>query len=242
MNDMQNNEIVTRQNTQVTVPQGFMFGLDTVTTKDIKMPIIYIAQNMSEVVSSGTARAGDIVENLSNKVLATKDKKLRVIPFYFQKTYQVKKDEMGKKEFYANDVFDGERPFEEVKDGTTFYNYLCYNFFVLVEGDESFTRYVLTFRGSRNISTAGRPMLSNLMQAYRVKKAPYELVFEIGAKLVENDMGKWFVFTSTQGTGDVSDEAVNHAHAAAVEMEQMVKGGAVVDTSQVEATSEEAPF
>lgn len=226
------------------IPQGFNFGFESVSTKDIKIPIIYIAQNMSDAVSDGNAKPGDIIENLSQKVLGSKDKPAQIIPFYFQKTYQVQKLLNGKKEFHANEPFDFERPYEEQRDGTTYYNYPCYNFFVLVNNDETYTRYVLTFRGSRNINSAGKPMLTALMQAYRTKKAPYELVFEVGVKQVENDKGKWFVFTSAQTNLSTNNTAKEYAHSYALDMENMIKQGAVVDTSSVAETTQtgDAPF
>jgi len=230
------NELTTTNTNELSTgaPQGFAFGFETVTTKDIKIPLIYVAQNMSDIVSEGTARPGDIVENLEKRVLGTKEKPAQVIPFYFQKTYQVKKLINGKKEFFANEPYTKELPFEEHKDGETYYNYPSYNFFVLIAGDDTYTRYILSFRGSRNISSGGRPMLSQLMQNYQVKRAPYEQVFDIGVKLVENEKGKWFVLTATQNKQVLpADKAKEYAKTYAIEIERMIKSGAVVDTSSV---------
>lgn len=235
------NELTTTNTNELATgaPQGFAFGFETVTAKDIKIPLIYVAQNMSDVVNDGNARPGDIVENLEKKVLGSKDKPAQIIPFYFQKTYQVKKLVNGKKEFYSNEPYTTEKPFEENKDGETYYNYPSYNFFVLVAGDETYTRYVLSFRGTRNITSGGRPMLSQLMQMYQVKRAPYEAVFDIGVKLVENDKGKWFVLTATQNKQILPDnKAKEYAKTYAIDIERMIKAGAIVDTSSVSDADE----
>ncbi len=172
------------------------FGLEEATSRDMKIPLIYVAQAMSKVVEAGTAKQGDIVENMENRVLGGKDKTAKLIPFYFQKAYQVQKMVKGKKEFSSIDPWDREREYEEVRDGETYLNYPCFNFFVMIYGDETYTKYMLSFRGSRNITSGGRPMLTQLINQAQRGIPPFMTVYDIGVKQVENEKGKWFVFTA----------------------------------------------
>jgi hypothetical protein len=237
-----NTEVTTTTNNQVanTIPQGLSFGFEAVTSKDIKIPLIYVAQAMSKVCADGKAMQGDIVENMESRVLGGKKGPVQVVPFYFQKSYQVQKVVDGKKTFHAIEVYDKERDYEELKDGTTYFNYPCFNFFVLVLGDETKAKYMLSFRGSRNISSAGRPMLTQLMNAVQRGIPPYATVYDIGVKQVENEKGKWFVFTSNANRDvsvpkDLYDTAAFEAKA----LQTMLNQGAKIQTGEEETPVEE---
>ena len=53
MSKKEQKEVAVKENldiqTAVEIPNGLSFGLETVTSKDIKIPLIYIAQAMSKV-------------------------------------------------------------------------------------------------------------------------------------------------------------------------------------------------
>ena len=232
---MSKNELKTKETTAVanTIPEGLSFGLESVTSKDIKIPLIYIAQAMSKVCADGLAAQGDIVENMENKILGGKKGNARVIPFYFQKSYQVQKVVNDKKEFHAIEAYDKERPYEEQRDGVTYFNYPCFNFFVLVVGDETKSKYMLSFRGSRNISSAGRPMLTQLMNSVQRGIPPYAVAYEIGVKQVENKKGKWFVFTSNPDRDTKIDkDTMNYAEFEAKNLQSMLSQGATISTGE----------
>lgn len=225
----------------VTIPEGLSFGLENVSSKDIKIPLIYVAQAMSKVCADGLAIQGDIVENMENKVLGGKKEPAKVVPFYFQKSYQVQKLVNGKKEFHAIEPNTGERPYEEIRDGITYFNYPCFNFFVLVVGDETKSKYMLSFRGSRNINSAGRPMLTQLMNGVQRGIPPYAVAYDIGVKQVENEKGKWFVFTANPDRETKLDsDIINQAAFEAKNLQGMLSKGAVVNTGEtLEDTIEE---
>lgn len=232
---MSKNELKTKETTAVanTIPEGLSFGLESVTSKDIKIPLIYVAQAMSKVCADGLAAQGDIVENMENKILGGKKGPAKVIPFYFQKSYQVQKLVNGKKEFAAIEAYDKDRPYEEERDGTTYFNYPCFNFFVLVVGDETKSKYMLSFRGSRNISSAGRPMLTQLMNAVQRGIPPYAVAYEIGVKQVENEKGKWFVFTANANRETkIDNDTMNHAAFEAKNLQSMLSQGATISTGE----------
>lgn len=233
---MENNQIATNtKNTlpQLEIPNGLSFGLDSVTSRDIKIPLIYIAQAMSKVCADGVASQGDIIENMENKVLGGKKGAAKVVPFYFQKSYQVQKVVNGKKEFHAIESYDKERPYEETRDGVQYFNYPCFNFFVLVVGDETKSKYMLSFRGSRNINSAGRPMLTQLMNGVQRGIPPYAVAYDIGVKQVENDKGKWFVFTANPDRNTaISKEIMKDAAIEAKNLQQMLSQGASIDTGE----------
>lgn len=238
------NEVATKANNEVAVsiPDGLSFGLETVTSKDIKIPLIYIAQAMSKVCADGVATQGDIVENMENKVLGGKKEPAKVVPFYFQKSYQVQKVVNGKKEFHAIEPYTNERPYEEEKDGVQYFNYPCFNFFVLVVGDETKSKYMLSFRGSRNINSAGRPMLTQLMNSVQRGIPPYAVAYDIGVKQVENDKGKWFVFTANADRDvKIPTDVMNSAALEAKNLQTMLSQGASIQTGE-EIIDEEAPF
>jgi len=236
---MSKKEVATKTNNEVAVamPEGLSFGLEAVTSRDIKIPLIYIAQAMSKVCDSGKATQGDIVENMENKVLGGKKGAAKVVPFYFQKSYQVQKLVDGQKEFHAIEPFDGERPFEEIKDGVKYMNYECFNFFVLVVGDETKSKYMLCFRGSRNISSAGRPMLTQLMNAVQRGIPPYACVYDIGVKQVSNIINgkenKWYVFTANVDRDTkLPKDVMDHAAFEAKNLQQMLSQGASIQTGE----------
>ena len=238
------NEVATKVETEVTVtmPEGLSFGLENVTSKDIKIPLIYVAQAMSKVCADGLANQGDIVENMENKVLGGKKGPAKVIPFYFQKSFQVQKLVDGKKEFHAIEAYDKDRPYEEEKDGVHYFNYPCFNFFVLVVGDETKSKYMLSFRGSRNINSAGRPMLTQLMSSVQRGIPPYAQAYDIGVKQVENEKGKWFVFTANVDRDvKISSDVMNTAALEAKNLQSMLSQGASISTGEV-SVDEEAPF
>ena len=245
-------QLAKKEETSITIQQAdaSMFGFDTVTTKDIKIPLIYVAQAMSQSVSDGNCKPGDIIENLSSSVLGGAKKPARVVPFYFNKTYTVQKLVNGKKEFVGNEPYTTEREYEETKNGTTYFNLPSYNFFCLVHGDDTFTRYALSFRGSRNITSGGRPMLSQLMNKYQTTKAaPFNFVFDIGVKQVENEKGKWFVLTAAQAKGEDGKELASTnaekemAQAAANDISAMFKEGKNFDLgAEHEAVEDVTPL
>lgn len=224
------------------IPNGLSFGLETVTSKDIKIPLIYVAQAMSKVCADGLAVQGDIVENMENKVLGGKKGPAKVVPFFFQKSYQVQKLVNGKKEFHAIQPYDTERQYEEEKEGVTYFNYPCFNFFVLVLGDETKNKYMLSFRGSRNINSAGRPMLTQLMNSVQRGIPPYACAYDIGVKQVENEKGKWFVFTANADRDTkIPTDVMSSAAMEAKNLQTMLSQGAQIQTGE-ESIEEEAPF
>lgn len=232
---MSKKEVATTTNNEVanTMPEGLSFGLESVTSKDIKIPLIYVAQAMSKVCADGIAAQGDIVENMENKVLGGKKGPAKVIPFYFQKSYQVQKVINGKKEFHAIEPYNAERPYEEERDGVTYFNYPCFNFFVLVVGDETKSKYMLSFRGSRNISSAGRPMLTQLMNSVQRGVPPYACAYDIGVKQVENEKGKWFVFTANADRETkLPKDVMDHAAFEAKNLQTMLSQGASIQTGE----------
>lgn len=244
---MSKNELTTKHDAELQlaaeIPNGLSFGLETVTSKDIKIPLIYVAQAMSKVCADGLAAQGDIVENMENKVLGGKKGPAKVIPFYFQKSYQVQKLVNGKKEFHGIEPYTAERSYEEIKDGVTYYNYPCFNFFVLIHGDETKSKYMLSFRGSRNINSAGRPMLTQLMNSVQRGVPPYACAYDIGVKQVENDKGKWFVFTANADRDvKVPTDVMNTAAMEAKNLQSMLSQGATIQTGEEASVDEEALF
>ncbi len=249
----QTQDIAKKENTAVAayVPQKNDFGFDTATTNDIKVPMIYIAQGLSKIVDEGKAQNGDIVENLENQVIAKKGTPARFIPFFFQKSYQVQRMENGKKVFNSNEQWDGEREYEtkgKDRDGkeTTYFNVPSFNFFVFRENDPNYTRYLLPFRGSRNISKGGKVLLSQLMNKMQGATAqpPFNFLAEINIEQVENDKGKWYIMNAkiarnADGTELATDANTRaKAQSAATDMKELVAAGAQI-TAHEEIVDEE---
>jgi hypothetical protein len=225
------------------------FGFDEVKASDLKMPLIYITQGLSKAVSDSGLSVGSIIENVSNTVLGNQKKPAQVIPFFVNKMYTVMKNHNGKKVFNSTIPMEKEEEFEQVVGNETFYYYPTMNFFVNVKGDQSGSQYVLSFRGSRNFNGAGRTMLTFLFQQYKAGRAPYEFVFDIGVKQVENDKGKWFVYTATPSKLDdkqvlASDAEKATAKQAAAEIEALYKKGhkIIVDETVLQEEVSETPF
>lgn len=241
---------VDNQKTELAAYTGGMndFGFDTATTNDIKVPLIFVAQGLSKIVDQGLAQNGDIVENLENQVIAKKGGTAKFVPFFFQKSYQVQYLKNGKKEFFGNEAWDGEREYEtkgKDRNGveTTFFNVPSFNFFVFRENDPNHTRYVLPFRGSRNISKGGKVVLSQLISKMQgaTPQPPYNFVIEVGVEQVENEKGKWYIMNAKLSKDSTTDNNTRAAAAqAAADIKAMFAAGMTIDTSEAGGDEPEA--
>jgi hypothetical protein len=72
---------------------------------------------------------------------------------------------------------------------------------------------------------------------------PYNTVYDIGVKQVENDKGKWFVFTAASDRDTkVPSDLLTHAAMEAKNLHSMLAQGANIQTNEEVLDTEEAPF
>ena len=64
------------------------WGKQELTSQDIIIPRLLVMQGMSEMVTDGKAKFGDVVENLNGEVLAGLESGIEILPFKLEKIYK----------------------------------------------------------------------------------------------------------------------------------------------------------
>jgi hypothetical protein len=85
-------------------------------------------------------------------------------------------------------------------------------------------------------------MLTQLMNSVQRGVPPYACTYDIGVKQVENEKGKWFVFTANADRDTkVPTDVMSSAALEAKNLQSMLSQGASIQTGE-EAIDEEAQF
>lgn len=110
------------------------WGAVEVTSRDLVISRLMLMQGMSEKVSEGKAKLGDILNSVTNEVVATKDKSVELLPFYCTKQW-VRSKKVGQRfEFVSSAPDNGEAmAFEETINGVHYKNEHQYTFFFLTK-------------------------------------------------------------------------------------------------------------
>lgn len=233
--------------TQTKAEDVAAWGTSDVSSKDIIIPAIYLMQPMSDKVTNGEAKFGELVESLSDQVLGSFEKTLKVIPFHMEKLF-VEYDATNpkKKEYLRTYAITRENeglPYEdqgvdrEGKKCPITRDY-CMRFFVLLPSElESggAIPYTITFR--RSSLKAGKQMATQMfVKNMAARKSPAAVVMEISVTKETNDEGTYAIL----GTKPVGPSEAKHINEAFTWFGIVKAGGAKVtqDTGDVASASE----
>lgn len=169
------------------------WGSVDVGSDDLVLPKLLLMQGLSEMVTQGNAKMGDIINSLTNTVVADEKKPLRILPLFCRKSWVIEKYDGSKFQFEKIIPDIGEKlPFNEEINGVKYKNSHQYEFFVLTE-DRSIP-HILSFRGTSH--KAGKQLFT---QMYVMNKAlgknPSAYWIDLGCIRDKNDKGVYMVWT-----------------------------------------------
>lgn len=211
MSTKQKNEVVSQgAGNQVAVSATTMedWGQSEISSKDIIIPKILAMQGLSDFVSEGKAKLGDLVDSISGEVLGSIEKPVEFVPFHMEKVWIISRKKKGetKFEFEKYEAVTAENlgyPFE-AKDGEDDVKYeYTLQFYCLLPTDTSMP-YVISFKST---SLRSGKVLSTQMYV-RNRAAgltPPSYTMLLGGKKEKNDKGT-FIVMDTKVKGRTSPE------------------------------------
>jgi hypothetical protein len=135
-----------------------------VTSRDLMIPKLLLAQGLSKSVSAGTARVGDLMNNVTGEIVADLKTPIILLPFHCEKKFTVSNKEGEKWVFKRTEpVTPANINTPYLVDQFTRYEYTL-DFFCLKEGEA--VPMVLSFKGSSEQS--GKKLFT---QMYVLNKA-----------------------------------------------------------------------
>ena len=212
------------------------FGTEDIDQEDLIIPKILAMQGLSQLVSAGKAKFGDMVDSLTEEVLGGVDKPIQFIPFKTAKQWIVFHDN-DYKETVSYTPANHDWPIEEVVDGVNIRRDKVLQFYCLlpeqIESGE-FLPYVLSFR--RTSYYAGRKLSSAFARLRMFKKPAFSKVFELSVDKQVNDKNQAYMVFDTS---TVRNSSIDEMRACKTWYD-LVKGNKVDDSDlkpQVETPS-----
>lgn len=206
------------------------WGAEGVDNSDILIPRLMLMQGLSDFVTDGSAKLGDIVRSTTGEVLATKDKPLAIIPILTHKTWVTLEKVGNKFEFRSIEPVNptnATAPLEWQQQGSLWRRDLSLEFFVLLPSDIARERKALdkitagempdaadalfpchlSFR--RTSYQAGKVLSTHFSTAGRFKLPPASSTFHLSSETVKNDQGTFAVLSvKVAGKTSMDDLAV----------------------------------
>lgn len=189
-----------------------VWGSEGMSTKDLVIPKIQIAQAVSNACKEGMARPGEIIHSSSNEVLAAKGHKLQILPILCVGSWVVSKlIPGGQPEFmrrekltFSNDSDDWK--LESFEDGIPVVWNKCLSFLVLpLSRVTGFPFFVDFQKTNRN----GGKILSTIIQENSMAGMPAPgRVVELSTAMRSYKNNSWFVFQVAASRKSTIDELV----------------------------------
>lgn len=191
------------------------WGEQEIDASNILLPRLLLMQGLSELVSEGKAKLGDVVKNTSGEVIATKDKPVEFIPLFHVENWAISEQVGSKYEWRRNEpvnLSNRNAELEFMHQGTKWRRDRCLDFFVILSSDVAkekkaraaiakgevpdvdsavFPCY-LSFR--RTSIAAGKELVKAFATAKHFKIAPSAWTFKLTCKVDKNDKGTYAVF------------------------------------------------
>lgn len=150
----------------LTTPKASDWGAPPPSQRAVIIPRLLVMQGMSEIVSNGKAKLGDIADNLSEEVLGGVDKPLEIIPFKCEEIWRVIHAKGGKlKKTLPYDHTTSGLPFEETdEDGDQVKNVYTLRYYALLAKDIAkggAIPYIIEFRSSASLK-AGKKIYTQM--------------------------------------------------------------------------------
>ncbi len=184
------------------------WGEASIDAKDIVIPRINLAQQMSDIVIEGKAKMGEYYQSSSHTVLGGLGKSVDIIPFMLDQVWVIQK-KVGKKFEYekteAVTPANKELAWEFIEEGVEKKRVYTRNFFCIVKGQA--LPCIVSFQGSS--AKAGKEMATIMFAENKIQNLPpsaYHITLD--SKIVSNDEGTYAVKTITKGESSSREEVM----------------------------------
>jgi hypothetical protein len=187
------------------------WGTENVSSKDLVIPKISLAQASSNVAKEGQARAGELIHSQTKQLLAAKGEKFAVLPILIIAQWVIttpKPSGGGYPDFIRNEPLTPENDssewkIEDFENGQPVVRNKKLTFLVLPVSDIAGFPYFIDFTGTNK---NGGKALSTIMQENRFKGRPAAArVVELSTILRQYKNNSWFIVNATPGR-DASEE------------------------------------
>lgn len=215
---------------------GGMLDETGVDASDILIPKILLMQPVSKFVADEKAAPGELVGSLDANVLAKKGKEVELVFFHRFKTWTNMKIVNGKEEFDSIVDFTPANANLPREEGD-YKRYETLNYYVLNAADlklESFLPYVVSFKSTNYKIGKKVETFRAKMQEFRKPLAFKTLL--LGSEQQENDKGRFYINTVTEGRDTTDQELSKVKHWYDMIQNSRVK----VDTSGEETNKSQA--
>lgn len=200
-------EVVAKEASNLPAAPMAAWGSENITSEDILVPRLMLMQPMSEFVTSGECKMGDIIESLDHsKVLGSEKKPAELIVFGSFKTWRIEHDG----EYHKTVPWGPENAkwaYEEVVEDIAVTRDLVQNYYALSVEDiakgEAFP-YVIAFK--RTSMNTAKALGAHLMKLQAQNKPSAAKVFKLTSKKETNDKGTFFVFEVAPGRDTTEQE------------------------------------
>ena len=207
------NEVVKKETTNAvaayTPADMADWGAAPIDAKDIVIPRINLAQQMSENVIAGKAKMGEYYESSGLNVIGGVGKPLDIIPFMLEQIWIVQKKVAGKADKFEFDKIEQVTPenkllpWDFIEDGVQKKRVFTRNFYCLVDGQT--LPCIISFAGSS--SKAGKHLATIMYAENKLSNLPpsaYHILLD--AKIDKNDDGTFAVKTVVKGKESTKEE------------------------------------
>lgn len=220
---------VTEKQTALALPPNLSgtWGAEGADSTDIKVPVLRLLQQMSEIVGEGKAQAGDFLRSTTQTVICPKGESFEFIPLMTYKTWHLSK-KIGQKFEYQKQVpMTAENmndPWEWLEDGEEWKRTRALNFYVLLPSDierevkalaaakngempdpaDALLPCVMTFKGTSY--DAGKDLITHFKKAEHFNVPPAVTTFKATSEFVKGDQGHYYVVRVANSRKTTVDE------------------------------------
>jgi len=180
---------------------------ETVDADDLVLTKYNLMQGLSDAVSEGTFKLGDIVDLATMEKIGGTDKPVKLVPFKMEKFIYKIKDDGGRGELEEVQDYRANFKREEVINGQKYKFVLNYRVFFIKEGEA--TPVVMDFRSTS--ARTGKQIATHMkVNMPRKGKNPAAEFLEISSKKEKNDKGT-FAVLAVKPAGDTPIELQKEA-------------------------------
>ena len=192
--------VAQEKSTHPIVPNNADWGVE-INKDDLLMPRILMMQKMSDLVEEQKAKAGELVDSLTEEVLCGPDETLEIIPFHSETIYK----EMHNGEFHSIVPYTQKMAHEEMVNGVKIESDLVIQVFVLIPQDGlDDIPYVISFK--RTSRKAGQKIVTQFYRNSVVKQPPCAVSWKLTTKKVSGDKGAYHVYDVTKSRKTTQEE------------------------------------
>lgn len=204
-------EISKKESTELSMENDIGFwGTNESSSNDIVIPKIQLMQGMSQAVTNGKAKLGDLVDSVSGEIIGDITKPLEVVPFHMEKFFIVQKFN-GKKFLYDRiekiTPQNENAPYDFEEKGQKMKRVYTRRFYVLTNGNV--LPYTIDFASTS--SKAGKELATEMfVKNAMMKLPPAASKIAVGVKIDKNDDATYAVKT-IKVVGKSTNEEIKQA-------------------------------